>query len=759
MHKLITLSTKFAALAFCLFLAACSTDLYEEKEKPTPPVVEPNTNLPEDFTWSMDNDTELSVNIEGLGEEKYLVEAYVGNPLIDPAARMIAGSQQKVNNKVAYKRTISIPDGVKMLYLRITDSRERVGVYGFEVTEGSMNCTIGDNGAKTKSAVQLRASSTDIPAVDYSYAGKECIELSGDGKVIVQKGKNYLIPKGQVFSGEIVFPDSEGNCNLYVEGTWQVVAGKDNSFYLELCRLYVLNGGKIERTDRTSVVDMYIARSSSLAVQKGGTIGSVENQMQLSIHTDEDGIFVNEGICYIRFLKLMGSSRVFNNGDLNVSVVYTNSRDIHLVNKHYLIVSGYDAAVGAGAYMTAGGTIDNFCKFYVSNNMVASDMTINQGPYAYLKINVLTSNGMKMFMDAKSMLVGEKAVFSGNPSFVSGGSTDYGLMKFNTVSVAKKQGQVAYAGKLNVATHTHTANGQWESQQWYTMTPEVVFSNYDGIVSIEPDDCNDNTGNENPGTDPSDPDGDVTETNTLPYTYLFEDNWPVKGDYDMNDVVMSVALSNTTSADGKVKAVDIHATLYAVGASKQLAVAFQLDGVPAGAVSESEPNQQYAVVRLIDNAHAELGGAPGASINSFKYDKSRIKQIHKRIEFTTPQEKGISVGRFNLFIVWDSMDATPRNEIHIPGFRGSNKAATHAGSTEVYTSTADGWMWGLRIPLTDFGSFPKEGTSISDAYSGFDKWVAGDNTPGWYLTPNEDKVIVTVEAPEQPEEEPEEDKK
>lgn len=98
-------------LALGLFMASCSTDLYRpEDEKP---IIDPDpgVSVPDDFTWELSKETRLTVNIENPGDEKYTVAAYIGNPAIDPEARMIANSLQRVSKDLAYNRTISIPQG------------------------------------------------------------------------------------------------------------------------------------------------------------------------------------------------------------------------------------------------------------------------------------------------------------------------------------------------------------------------------------------------------------------------------------------------------------------------------------------------------------------------------------------------------------------------------------------------------------------------------------------------------------------------
>lgn len=735
MNSLLKSPFSYVALAFSFMLAACTTDLYEPDKEPTPPNPGQTENLPKDFTWSLNNDTELIVNIDGLGEEKYIVEAYVGNPAIDANALLIAGSQQKVNNKIAYKRNITIPDGVQTLYLRVTDNRQRVSVYGFDVKKGTMVCTIGGSGVQTKSAaVDMRAMKAEIPEVDYSYAGKDYIVLTGNKKVDLQTGKVYLIPHGQTFSGAAELP-GEGKASIYVEGTWQVT----NNIQCETATfIYVLDGGKMEA--RSSRADISLIGTARIAIQKGGELGGDKHPFNELYLTDQTSL-VNAGDMEVKVIKMDSNGSVYNTGDLETEDLITNNAGNHIVNMREF---------EAKHVSMTNGVIDNYCKFESDKLEVVANGVINVAPAGYMDVDHLIAQGLTLFMDAKSMWEGDKAQFKGQRSFVKGSATDYALFKVDNVDVQKNSGIVLeYSGMLNIDADHHTKNGNYNWEQWFTQTREVAFSEGQGFVEIDESDCNGNSGNHNPGTDPVDPDGDITEQNTLPYTYLFEDNWPQKGDYDMNDIVMSVELRNTTSADGKVKVVDIYAKLYAVGAAKKLAVAFQLDGIPQGAVGEAEPNQQYAVVRLFDDAHAELGSTPGAAVNTFTYDKGRIKEIHKHIEFATPLDKGISFGNFNLFIVWGDMEASPRNEIHIPGFRGTNKAAKNPASSDTYISTSDGWMWGLAIPLTDFGSFPKESVYISEAYTGFEAWTKGAGTPAWYLNPVEGKTIITVDVPEE----------
>lgn len=621
--------------------------------------------------------------------------------------------------------------------MSVTDSRKRATVYGFDVTEGNMVCTIGATSVQTKARSEM--SGAEMPKVNYTYEGTAYEVISGSGKADLKSGMNYVIPKGRTFDGQVALAGT-GRLNVFVEGTWDL-AGQKLQFE-DGVNLYVLDGGEVKASRKAKIT---LIGSSRIAVQKGGEFG---DDRLIDLYLTNNTTVVNEGDMEADNVQMDSEASVYNAGDLDVKSMSMQNGGNYVLNKHEL---------EADLIQMTNGTIDNYCKLDVDLISTKAGMAyINLAPHAYADVDKLMGDHVHIFMDAKAFWDGDYAEFTGWDNRVEGGTTDFALFKVKEIKVSTWVGQLlTYAGMVNIECKKHT-NHPDVYNPCYALVSPANFSKGQGFVEIDEDDCNGNNGNHNPGEDPKPgDDGDITETNTMPSTYLFEDNWPEKGDYDMNDIVMSATIANTISPDGKVKAVDIDVKLYAVGATKQLGVAFQLKGVPSGAVAESEAGQQYAVVRLFDDAHAALGVPGGLIANTYTYDEGLVKEFRKHIEFVAPLESGISEGNLNLFIVWGGMDSDKRNEIHVAGFRGTDKAATSAKSTERYTTTDDGWMWGLRIPQLNFASFPKEGTPISHAYSGFGAWMKENGLPDWYLHPIEGKVISVLGTPsEEPSEEP-----
>ena len=331
MKRCIFTKVNFMALfLFAVLMVACTTDVYEPKPDPDPDPV-PKLEVPADGSFSIGKSKTLTVNVkdEYNGEFYYTVEAFTGNPIIGENAKLISGSGQKTNSKLPYCISLNIPDAMPVIYIRVTDPFKRAAVYAFDVIEGDMICNIGGLGTKTKSiSSQLRSDNTDIPEVNYSY-GSDCMKISGQKKITLEKGKTYLIPKGSILNGEIVLP-SEGDIRIYIEGIWQIV---NNDLQFETgTSVYILDGGKVETAKGNSRIS--VIGTSRIAVQKGGEFGDDDNKNQLSIYLTNATSIVNEGDFYAKSISSDSNASIYNTGDFEVEELNMQNDGNHIVNKH-----------------------------------------------------------------------------------------------------------------------------------------------------------------------------------------------------------------------------------------------------------------------------------------------------------------------------------------------------------------------------------------------------------------------------------------
>lgn len=700
------------AVLFLTLLTACEKDIYN-------PIIPENPEI--EIDWSTQKTTRLNVDVNDAyaGVYYYTVSAYLSNPAIDPQTRMIAGSGQKTNSKVGYSRLLVLPDMTETVYISVTDPFKRRRIYAAEV-EGE---TISFRAApiSTKSGV-METRASDIPAIDFTY-GTDYEELSGSNYTSLKKGMTYVVKAGKTFSGNMDFP-GEGTFKLYVEGAleWNGSATRME----KAAELYILNGGVVK--NKSSVRSLTL-NNALLAVQAGGTFGDEAAGADFSITMTNTSKIVNEGLITVKSITMNSEASFYNAGTFRFDKLNTENATNAIVNTHL---------IEAGEISLRNATIVNDCMIVVDVFRVLANGTVKLSSGSYMQSKETVAAGLTLEMKEQSMWETTKVTFGGQVSNVKGVGTDYALFKATDVVINPGGTALKYDGLVEIECQSHTENGTYNIR--YTMTNGAAFAVGQASADIPGSDCNGQGGNDNDGEGEGDTDGGFKEESTIPYTYMFEDNWPLKGDYDMNDVVISVELRNITQ-QAKTKGVRIIADLLAVGGTKKLAAGYQLDGFAASTVSGAEAGQEYAVFTLFADAHAELGAPSGKIANTYSIDYP-AKRIEKEILFNTPVDGVVNVNNFNLFIVVDgNMGGKERAEVHLPGFVGTNFAKKDARSTTRYVEAESGWMWALAIPQVEFASYPLEGVQVNNAYEGFTDWVAGSGVPGWYMNPIEGKVI------------------
>lgn len=246
------------------------------------------------------------------------------------------------------------------------------------------------------------------------------------------------------------------------------------------------------------------------------------------------------------------------------------------------------------------------------------------------------------------------------------------------------------------------------------------------------------------------------------YTYAFEDLWPNFGDYDMNDIVL-VTEAKLHVKGNYVTSATLECKLTAIGASKRIAAAVQLDELSGSNISSieystsnnftaslfltnangTEQGQTYAVVPLFDHAHAFAGfdGTPiTGTYANFDYTP---KEFTVTIHFSenSVEESKLTLDNLNFFITCNAQQGK-RMEIHqIDGLATSLFDASTIGgvvSSDATPFRAKGnFCWAMRIP-GEF-SFPIEGNNIRESFENFDQWITHPDYD-WYNHPISGKV-------------------
>ncbi len=236
----------------------------------------------------------------------------------------------------------------------------------------------------------------------------------------------------------------------------------------------------------------------------------------------------------------------------------------------------------------------------------------------------------------------------------------------------------------------------------------------------------------------------------------YEDLWPLKGDYDFNDLVMSYQINQVTNADNLVKDIISNFTIEAIGAGYKNGFGFQI-GVPSAAVqSVTGFNHKENIVTL--NQNNTEAGQDKATIIPFDNTYNLFATIasgfvNTRPEMAYVQPESITVN--TTFVAAQTMAAIglpPYNpfifinkergkEVHLPGYAPTQLANTSYFGTEdddtnlatgKYYKSKTNLPWGMHLP-TAF-AYPQEKKVILEAHLVFGTWVqsSGVSYMDWY---------------------------
>lgn len=728
-----------------LIASSCSKvkDLYEEPETDSSTLFPGGGNVPSDFKWNSAKSMDIRVAIDDKfdGQFFYRVEIFDNDPLLAAGSNLLAAGQAKKGQDFVGK--LMLPTMAKYLYLRETSPLgiASVTMIAVDATKGSINITPGsttsslnsNKASVVRAAVSSTISNGNSAAVSALAATSvvvpnDAIEITGNGTVVVVANKSYVIKSGTTFTGKIDANNGTSNVKIYVQGKW-----KNPNFEFNLGSnngLYITDGGSLELINVTQNTNGGFVNYGSANLSKMETKNNTLYVNYGTLDADKaditNGSFTNYGVATIQNLSSTTNGTVIRNeGTLTVkNATLTNA------------------------------TLEAVCHTTIQS-LTTNGATISISSGALLSLDKLDAGGTKFNLASSSILaVTTLAKFNSQASTMQGPASGQALARLKKVDVNNQYMAITYSGNLEVACSDHTANGQWNT--YYVINSPAKLVPYDkSTVVIAGTACNAG-GNNALGGNPNDQ--TVTEVNLGTYSYAFEDNWPKKGDYDMNDFVVDMNITKFQNAANKVTKVTLKGKLRSVGASKRLAAAVQLDGVPAAnvktvtyskkdlvgttvalAANGTETGQTNAVVAIVDDAHKAFGVADTRFISTQSGAYAPIDVVIT-IEFTTPLDN-FTYSTLNMFIVNYAQNIGGRNEIHLAGYAATdkiNKSLVSRESGNLLSATdpfktPKGDPFALAIPVSF--NYPAEGVMITKVYPYFETWArsGGVEKTDWYL--------------------------
>lgn len=799
-----------------MFLASCADDVYDPSKEPqTPPAENPfgeGFAAPDGFNWSMINSVKLNVEVkdEFNGQYQYLIEVFTGNPLTDKTLTPIAAGAAKQGQN--YVAEINIPKALTILYIRQTDPKQRKEIYEFAVPEngGALNCKLYYTGTTTRAmtrASQDGGTSGWDNITDPGYT-EQTYTLPPTSATInssdqLQAGDVYVIRKNETLNKAIsAAQPAEGKATVYVEGTWTIA---DDWKSIHGIDIIVLEGGKLISTGNRLTLE----NRTSITVQSGGEVECN------ALHGGDNTLIVNFGTITSEDYSFNPGSVFYNKKDVIIrgvaSATNTWEKNFYLdsaILHNHGTITGEKARMGSNDNMEAqllnydlatiklnefigGATIVNsgFIELNVCNNS-STDALYNNCTFIIKKEfkfrNVVLDKGsitggrtnpsdtewlpvpyVESQTDAKFTLIDGSMIKATNFKVLSGGV----VFKATNTTGNSSKSMIKAENGLEISEPTNVEllgnlviEGEIKGLSQYNQLKanESVNTGYDeSQYTIETCGGIFNEGNE--GEDPYTPEIPVIDDATT-YTYVFEDNWPKYGDFDLNDIVLTISnRSVQANASGNLKSAKLDIALKAVGASKVLGVGIRFFGLPEnitpkkftvkGVDASFEAGQSLPTLILFENAHGEFSFSDERPFINTTQDASTnsadVPDYSIRFEFEESSNvpaSAFNINNLDVFVITRAADQkNKRLEVHVAGYAPTDLANTKlfgqgndksSADEKRYYLSSENLAWGVVIP-TDF-AWPLEYKNIKDVYTNFFGWVTsgGKENKDWYNSHN-----------------------
>ena len=310
-----------------------------------------------------------------------------------------------------------------------------------------------------------------------------------------------------------------------------------------------------------------MVQSSRFIVYKGGTIKG--NDIELT-NASGGSYNYNAGTMEIDDFHVNQEGAFYNCGTVRVDEMDFDS-GCKFINQGKAYIGKTNSSI----------TIDNGCYLYVEEFVG----TLNMGDTSSAEIEDFEGHSNKyntrITMGDNSMITVLDEAELSQAQFM-GPNNEYALVKINKIEDIgnfSSQGNIHYEVK---EIDDDITEDRWEAKFLDAIknTQGTISKWGESPITIPAGDC---TGE---GNTP-DESGSETPTDPVSYTYVFEDNFPLVGDYDFNDVVLDVETRyHREKKTNHIKRIQLDVTLAAAGATKALGVGLRIVGINKSAIKE-----------------------------------------------------------------------------------------------------------------------------------------------------------------------------
>lgn len=765
-----TFSILLAVVGF--LFQGCKEDVFNpEKVKATYQDRFPVKDIDPEMDWKMTRSIQINVTVNMDAGTDYSLRIYDDNPLTENSkAQLLA--EGTANNKMAFLSTMDCPIDVTAVYVCLTDAANRSVVKFCSIEDGSLQTSFGVS-PSTRAAT--RATNNGIATYSPDRTEAEINTLLTTAKelkenTVIVKNDVYKIPKGTTYQGKITtYGINDGTATVIVDGTWN--PGNNIAKIESGIDLIVTGSGKIILPkDGNQDKSLFLVGSSRFIVFPGGSIaGETGGTGYIYLSNASGGrLNYNAGSIQVHTIEIDGVGLFYNSGKTELNTLLLSNAGCKLVNQ---------GEVNLVTVSHSNSLIENGCRLTVSQDFYGS---LTMGSNCSATIGNYAPNGSW----GKTISMGSNSMLTINGTVNWGGITANGpqngsaLIKIGTLTdvngFAHKSGHIYYEVQKDQITDV------WKRNTFlrYLLNTNGTLSKWgEAPIHIPAGEC---TGN---GNTPASGSGTSATDEAITYTYAFEDNFPMVGDYDFNDIVLDVKTSyKREKQTNAIKAIQIDVTLAAAGASHTVGAGLRIVNIPKSAIrsirtggddrrfqetltsprtgkrffsynssTQMEDGDNDIVIPLFNDEHQVFGVEQGTHVNTASTAglhaegrKSYTYEIIIELADQTKQTPLFSKDNLDFFICYQYQYMQKRVEVHLYEFW--KYKATAAGMTmETNLDLAGNNTWAICVP--NF-RYPKELVNISitsnpsaGAYPLFLDWARNRNVnTNWYLSPNENNV-------------------
>ncbi|WP_083257143.1 LruC domain-containing protein [Arcticibacter eurypsychrophilus] len=785
-------------ILFVVFITSCQkSDITDQVENTTVLVVPSSFN----WGTSRDVSFNISITDSRFANSIHVISIYAGDPanggslLSKGSATLIAAFNTKiyipstltevyvvktspdgstVSDKIAITSTqVSIAIGTSSIVQSISAaaSKSLTTFSTSAVVETSPDCGTGIVWAAPQYSWQA-----SFPVSGGVYAVKAddvTINLSyTHNATLVVCGKNVILNGGNI-NGLKIIVTSTGSLTINSSVQWNATASIKNFGTLKMNAAQwdqqvvgsIYNAGTFNTENLTLVsgtITNFGTINANTSIWVNGGVFTNEGTVNAlgTFNMQNGGQFINNSLLTTKGIFTVGgsSSKFNNNGTftstlgnnviMDASSIITNTGTFTALTST-LSFSGLftnDGTIRLKTLNALNGTFNNNCKLIISDQFVLNGTVMKNASF----IDVQTKSTLTSNMQLSANAIFQTKDIARSTNTISGPSsgTVWSLFKVTGTSAAALNseggiftGNLLYCDNLRTLDARHFSNNAKNGCGIYIPSsdctdgygtapaPVLVDTDKDGVIDLKDD-------------YPSDP---TKAYRNLQANYAnggstvaFEDTWPSKGDYDMNDIVLNYRYEVASNAANIVVEIKADYKLLATGGSYKNGTGIQFN-IPAANLESItgatvETNQDSLVVILFSNSRNEQ-----TNWNTSVGTEATAKEYSMTLKIKNgPTIAKLGVGNYNVFI-WNAGSGRGY-ETHLAGKKPTKLANTALfGTADDNSTTAKpyfnktGLPWALEIPVSAF-SYPTEKTDITKAYLHFAKWAisGGTSYTDWY---------------------------